>query len=138
LIIAAIGILIGLVVWLCKEEDKEAEALKAANEALKSAEEAYNTAATAAQNFKEAVSDYSEAIEGIKELEAGTKEMADAVEDANEKAMKLIETYGLWGKFDYGANGEIIIDKGALADAEQELETRESKAKAGLASARVH
>jgi hypothetical protein len=35
-------------VLLCQKEDKEAEALKAANEALKAAEENYNTAATAA------------------------------------------------------------------------------------------
>jgi hypothetical protein len=64
--------------------------------------------------------------------------MADAVEDANEKAMKLIETYGLWGDFEYGANGEIIIDEDALAEAEREVEARESKAKGALASARMH
>jgi hypothetical protein len=47
--------------------------------------------------------------------------MAAAVEEANKKARELIETYGLWNDYTYGANGEIIINDEALQEVEARL-----------------
>ena len=126
LIIAAVAALAVLIYAVATAEDAETKALKQANEQLENSKNAYDTAKEAAENFKAEIADYQDALNGLQELTAGTQEMADAVEDANKKARELIETYGLFnsGDWRYGSNGEIIINKQALDEAQIEYDNR--------------
>jgi chromosome segregation ATPase len=138
LIVAIVAALIALIWALVTAEDAETKALKAANEQLEASKNAYDRARDAAANFKEEVSDYEDALNGLKELTAGTEEMADAVEEANKKARKLIETYGLFGQYSYGANGEIIFDEGVLDGVERSLNSKEKQAEVNYYGAKIN
>ena len=75
--------------------------------------ERYNELTTSVNEFKTAVSEYNDALKALEELDKGTEEYAQALEDANAKAKELIETYKLFGDYEY-KDGLIKIDKDAL------------------------
>ena len=103
------------------------EANRAAEKELK---ESANSVQTLTDRYKElkneynelktAIEDYNNAYNAFKELESGAEGYAEALENANDKARALIETYGLEGKWSYDANGAIVFDEGALDMAEAE------------------
>lgn len=101
------------------------EANRAAEKELK---ESANSVQTLTDRYKElkneynelktAIEDYNNAYNAFKELESGAEGYAEALENANDKARALIETYGLEGKWSYDTNGAIVFDEGALDMAE--------------------
>lgn len=104
---------------------KIVEANRAAEKELK---ESANSVQTLTDHYKElkneynelktAIEDYNNAYNAFKELESGAEGYAEALENANDKARALIETYGLEGKWSYDTNGAIVFDEGALDMAE--------------------
>lgn len=104
---------------------KIVEANRAAEKELK---ESANSVQTLTDRYKElkneynelktAIEDYNNAYNAFKELESGAEGYAEALENANDKARALIETYGLEGKWSYDTNGAIVFDEGALDMAE--------------------
>ena len=122
--LAAFVAIAGLVVFGIM---KIIEANRAAEKELK---ESANSVQTLTDHYKElkneynelksAIEDYNSAYNAFKELESGAEGYAEALENANDKARALIETYGLEGKWSYDTNGAIVFDEGALDMAEAE------------------
>ena len=66
------------------------------------------------KDFKSAISEYDDGINAIKELTEGTTEYVDAIEEANAKTLKLIETYGMFNDWSRGKDGLIELDPDAI------------------------
>lgn len=115
----AIGLIVGAMYALVKaynaDSDAAAEAAKAAKEATKEFEETKKNA----DDLKRSVSDYSTATNSLKKLKAGTEEYSEALKDANDKALALIESLKLYGQYTY-ENGQIVINPEALEKAQME------------------
>lgn len=104
------------------EGEKKEEAL---GESINQLTGELNAAKEAAEGFKEATSDYQDSVDAIDELTKGTQEYKKAVEEANEKARELIETYGL-KQSDYKLNAEgiIEIDENVLQEKQAQFDKR--------------
>lgn len=88
-----------------------AEAEKMLNEELDQTKEEYS-------QFTSLQTGYEDAINKTKELTKGTAEYNEALLNANEQAMQLIEKYDLMGQYHF-ENGVIVFDEGALEEAQQ-------------------
>ena len=97
--------------------DKE---LKESTDSVQTLTDRYKELKNEYNELKTAIEDYNNAYNAFKELESGAEGYAEALENANDKARALIETYGLEGKWSYDANGAIVFDEGALDMAEAE------------------
>lgn len=128
LIIAGIAALVAVTYLLVTAEDAETAALKRSQEALQQSKENYDSAKESVESFKSSLSDYNEGLKGLEDIKGKSDELRKAVEELNAKALELIETYGLFGKFSYGKFGEIIIDQDALGDVEAQLLENEKRA----------
>lgn len=109
--IAAVGVGIYALV---KAYNADADAAKAAAERLADATEAYENCKMAAEDFKKSIEDYNEAKNAIKDLTSDMEGFKDAVDEANEKARELIETYGLYDKWSFDEQGVIQINQDEL------------------------
>lgn len=126
-VVAALGAFIAIAGLVVFGIMKIVEANRAAEKELK---ESSNSVQTLTDHYKElkneynelktAIEDYNNAYNAFKELESGAEGYAEALENANDKARALIETYGLEGKWSYNANGAIVFDEGALDRAKAE------------------
>ena len=124
-VVAALGAFVAIAGLVVFGIMKIIEANRAAEKELK---ESANSVQTLTDHYKElkneynelksAIEDYNSAYNAFKELESGAEGYAEALENANDKARALIETYGLEGKWSYDANGAIVFDEGALDMAE--------------------
>ena len=94
-----------------KELKESADSVQTLTDHYKELKNEYN-------ELKTAIEDYNSAYNAFKELESGAEGYAEALENANDKARALIETYGLEGKWSYDTNGAIVFDEGALDMAE--------------------
>ena len=95
--------------------DKE---LKESTDSVQTLTDRYKELKNEYNELKTAIEDYNNAYNAFKELESGAEGYAEALENANDKARALIETYGLEGKWSYDTNGAIVFDEGALDMAE--------------------
>lgn len=124
-VVAALGAFVAIAGLVVFGIMKIVEANRAADKELK---ESANSVQTLTDRYKElkneynslktAIEDYNNAYNAFKELESGAEGYAEALENANDKARALIETYGLEGKWSYDTNGAIVFDEGALDMAE--------------------
>lgn len=124
-VVAALGAFVAIAGLVVFGIMKIVEANRAAEKELK---ESANSVQTLTDHYKElkneynelktAIEDYNNAYNAFKELESGAEGYAEALENANDKARALIETYGLEGKWSYDTNGAIVFDEGALDMAE--------------------
>lgn len=124
-VVAALGAFVAIAGLVVFGIMKIVEANRAAEKELK---ESSNSVQTLTDHYKElkneynslktAIEDYNNAYNAFKELESGAEGYAEALENANDKARALIETYGLEGKWSYDTNGAIVFDEGALDMAE--------------------
>lgn len=133
-IAAAVGVAIYAIV---KAYNAEAEALETANKALEESTNAYNNATNAANKFKDAVKDYQDGIKSLEDFTGTQTEFNQALEESNKKARELIETYGLFDKYNV-VNGAIVIDEDALKEIENKQNDIVRKAKIGQMSAEIH
>ena len=114
--------------WFAHED-----AANKAREAAERATESYQKVSQKAETFKEVVSDWKDAREGLRGLQKGTEEYAEALENANQKAKELIETYGLFGQYDY-VNGVIQINDQALKEIQSQYNKEASLAEYNMYS----
>lgn len=126
-VVAALGAFVaitGLVVFgIMKivEANRAAEKeLKESTDSVQTLTDHYKELKNEYNELKTAIEDYNNAYNAFKELESGAEGYAEALENANDKARALIETYGLEGKWSYDTNGAIVFDEGALDMAEAE------------------
>jgi uncharacterized coiled-coil DUF342 family protein len=112
LLVAAASIT-AAVKWWNKDADKLKEAQEQLENATKRAEESQNRY----NEMKDNISNYNDAKKGIDELTKGTLEFDEAVADANQKALKLLETYKNLS-YEIDENGVIQIDEDSLKAAQ--------------------
>lgn len=117
--VAIIGALTVAVIAGVKAWNKDADAMKAANERLADATEAYKKCKQAAEDFKQTVEEYNTAKDAVKELTSEMEGFKEAVEEANEKARELIETNKLYNDWSYDEKGVIQIDPNKLKEIQE-------------------
>lgn len=88
--------IVGLILVIKKVVDwwnKDANALKEAQEATKKAKEEFDNAKSAYDNLKSSIEDYNSALDAINKLTKGTTEWKQAIQEANEKVIDLLDSY---------------------------------------------
>jgi hypothetical protein len=141
---AALLILVGIVklitmafeAWKASTPEGKLEAAKEATEAMAIAAQ---DATTAYKELLDTISGYDSAVAALENLEVGTQEFTNALITANEKAWELIDTYGLiqGPDWDYGKNGEIIINDSAKNRITKEANERREDAVVAASAATV-
>jgi TP901 family phage tail tape measure protein len=116
------------VIWASvKAYNADADAAEAAAEQVENLTDRYNELNEAASNLKDTISDYDDAIDALADLDKRTDEYAESLEEANEKAKELIETYGLFDDWSM-KNGLITINQDALDSVLAEAEDKVNNA----------
>lgn len=140
-IYAALALAVGAVVAIGKvlydQYHADAQGAKEAAEQAEVLTERYEELKNKAQELNNAIADYQDAQKALGELEKGTDEYAAALENANEKARELIETYGLWDSYDF-KNGVITIDPKALEDAQKAADDAANKARTQMYQGEIY
>lgn len=140
-IYAALALAIGAVVAIGKllydQYHADAQGAKEAAEQAKVLTERYEELKNKAQELNDAIADYQDARDALADLEKGTDEYAAALENANNKAKELIETYGLWDNYEY-KDGVITIDPKALEDAQKEAEQAVDQAQTQMYQGQIY
>lgn len=81
--------------------------------------------------LKEAIADYQDVYDAFSEMSVSAEGYAEKLEEVNEKARELIDTYNLQGQWHYDKNGAIAFDEGALdniqAQKRQQIDQTESR-----------
>ena len=130
--VAITGLLVAGTYSLLKAEREKEKLLKEATGAYEQITEKvsnltsrYSELTTEVNNFKDAISNYQEGIDALKTLDTNTEDYKEKLKEVNDEAKNLIETFGLWGQYDY-TGGVITFKEGALENAikQQEKEIR--------------
>lgn len=119
---AVIGTVVGVGYALVKAYNADADAAKEAAERSKETADAAQEAKEAYEVLKETLDGYDTAVEKMKDLTVGTEEYTEALKEANEEAMALIEANGdLAKKATRNAQGliEFRDEDGNLIDRKQ-------------------
>ena len=132
-IAAAAAIIIGTVALVVHEMNKAERAVEKAKQTASELKQNYETVKAAQEEFNNQATTYENARDSVDKLIIGTEEYANAVRDANEAAMQLLETnknlaYEI-------KDGQVIIDEESLKQqkevAQQNLEYAQAAKMAG-------
>ena len=94
-----------------------------ANEGAKAMAEAYSKATESFNKLKDSIESYGNALESLHKLTEGTNEYKQALFDANEQALALIQSHaGL--KYYIDSNGLIVFAEGELDRIEEESQQK--------------
>ena len=131
----AVAVVAGVKAW-----NKDADAMKAANEQMDAAVDRFNKLNEEAKQLKETLEDYNEALKNIEEMTTATEGFEEALADANAKAKELIETYGLYGEGDwsYGDKGQIVISDEAQARIQAQADQKAHTAERQMYGAKIY
>ena len=114
-VVGAVTLLVGIFKAL-QETSPEAKLAKATEEAKK-AEEAYKQASQRVEELKENIESLEDAYEAVKKVTTGAEDLANAIKNANEEALKLLNTYPELQQYTtVGENGLIQISKKGLEE----------------------
>lgn len=132
----------GLVVAIKKyQEAQNADAIAADNAATaaRNLAEAYNEAKSSYEEMISAMNNYQSARDGLDSLTKGTQEYNEALKEANRQALELIQNYPqFFSPDDYSwQDGELIIDEGAMRNAQLEQQAIMDKAYAASTMANL-
>ena len=117
--LAAIAVAIGAITIATKIYNKEQTQADEAKKNAQAMAETYETVKDKYDQMKNTISSYEDAVTGIKKLTEGTTEFKEAVSQANQEALELIENYeGL--KYSTDENGLINIDKKSLEEVQKQ------------------
>ena len=127
-VLGAAAVAIGLVYSALTKEQRAADE---AAESAKNLENAYESAKEAHLAFKETLGKYNEEKEALKDLVYGTEEYKEALKQANETALELIETNQyLKDKYYFDDKGAIQFADNALEEVEAQKEQTRNQAEA--------
>lgn len=90
---AAIAALVAIIAIQIKKYNEVAEAEKQAAETAQSLTDAYNDTKQAFEELIKTIEEYNGAKTALEELTEGTKEWKEKIQEANEKANELLNTY---------------------------------------------
>ena len=102
-------------------------AAKKAEETANAMKATYETVASAEQEFRSNLDTYASGVDSLENLTKGTEEYKDAVRNANNEAIKLLNTYKNL-KYEINDEGLIVIDETDLLNAKRESLEKETKA----------
>lgn len=127
---AIITIVVAVVNAISDAYNKDAIAAEKAAATAQALKEAYEETKQAYEDMIAAMEEYKTAREGLDSLTEGTEEYKAALEEANRAALELINNHPeLFSEDDYKwENGQLIIDEGAMEQAQQKMSTRETTA----------
>ena len=139
-VVAALAVLTVAVVAGVKAWNKDADAMKAANEQMDAAVDRFNKLNEEAKQLKETLEGYNEALKNIENMTTATEGFEEALESANAKAKELIETYGLYGEGDwsYGDKGQIVISDEAQARIQAQADQKAHTAEKQMYGAKIY
>lgn len=139
-VVAALALLTVAVVAGVKAWNKDADAMKAANEQMDAAIDRFNKLNEEAKQLKETLEGYNDALKEIENMTTATEGFEAALESANAKAKELIETYGLYGEGDwsYGDKGQIIISDEAQARIQAQADQKAHTAERQMYGAKIY
>ena len=108
------------------------------NRTVERSSEALNKAQEKFQTLQDTLSGYKDATSQMEGLTEGTVEFYNALIEANERALELIDSLGLVAGVDYGVgpNGQIVIKEEALEDAMYDKQREVFRAQGAKASAK--
>ena len=109
LIIAALAALALIIYNVVDAYNDEANAAKRATERAKELKEAYEETKEAADNLKSSIDKYKDAKNAMAGLHKDTVEYKEALLEANEQALALLETYDNLAQFAYRNNDGLIV-----------------------------
>lgn len=124
--LAVIG-LIAEIKILTDEYNKLSNAAENASNNARDAINNYEQVAAKASELKSSIDSFEESEEYLQNLTGSTEELKQALEDTNNKAKELIETYGLYGQYTM-QGGVIKFNEGVLENLEKESSLRERRA----------
>ena len=140
----AIAAVVTVVVVAIKHYEKEAKAAEKAAKAHKAVADAATETAEAYEKLKNTISGFEETAKNLSELTKGTLEYKEALIEANDKAIELIQTNSLLEGVDYHYNDDGLIEinpnslqqaqKNALQN-EMQMQANANRAKAAANSA---
>ena len=124
--LAVVG-LIAEIKILTDEYNKLSNAAENASNNARDAINNYEKVSAKASELKSSIEGFKESEEYLANLTGSTEELKQALEDTNNKAKELIETYGLYGQ--YTTEGGVIkFNEGVLENLEKEASLRERRA----------
>lgn len=118
--------------------NKDAKAAEEASKSAAKAAEMYQNTRAKYEELKSTVSGYQDQIKAISEMTKGTLEWKEAINAANEEALKLIDTYDI---LDYSVNKEtglIEFGEGAIEAAQAKEFSNMTRAQRASLSADVY
>lgn len=119
-LIAAIGAVTGGLVLLYRKMTETSRAAEEAAESAKKLTDQYNKLKESYDNFKAQAKDYKAIVKSLKDLTKGTAEYREAIDQANEKALELIESNQELQKYAYrNAEGLITFKDNKLNEVQQ-------------------
>ena len=127
-------------VWTAvRAYESEAEAAKRATEAVKLQREALNQIKTEYDELKSAIEDHKNAQDAIKDLTKGTQEWRDAVNEANQSVLELMQTFPELADAIDNVDGQLIIDtdSDAFEEFQKKQEERLNEAQRDLYTAEI-
>lgn len=127
-IAAAIGLLVLAIKGLVNWWNKDANALKEAQQATEEAKSSFESAKSSYEDLISSIEDHNDAVESIKALTEGTTEFKQAVQEANEKVIQLLDSYPQLAQY---INKDQKSGLLAISKAGQEAILKEENAKVG-------
>jgi hypothetical protein len=124
-------VIVAIVQAVDKWKNGTENAAKAAKKGAADAAEAFKKVNEEYNNLKQNITDYKDIRTSMAELTKGTQEYADALFEANEKALELIKNHGDL-KYTIDSDGLIVFEDGEL-ERVQKLQAQE-RAEAQAAS----
>ena len=115
-IVVAAGVTAAAIWGVVKANEAEKEAAENAAESLSILNDRYNQLSSSVDNFKSKISSYKEGLVALSELEKGTEEYRKKLEETNQVAKDLIETYGLFNDYQI-INDKIVLNPDAVHEA---------------------
>ena len=108
---AAAAAIVVVGIWnMVKAKDAEEHAVKRATEATKLQKEALNQVRTEYDELKKSIEDYKNAQNAIESLTKGTQEWRDAINDANQSVLELMQKYPELASAISNIDGQLILD----------------------------
>jgi len=137
ILVAAIAAFVAACKFAYEAYNADAIAAEKSAKAAANLTNAYNEATQAYEDLKNTISNYEEGLNALKELTKGTQEYRDALIEANNAAMALIENGDL-NATDYQWEGDqLIIDEEAITQAQANAQSQMLQAQAAMRMGQV-
>lgn len=134
LVAALIGVAIAVNAGNKAQNDKEEEEAKKTQKYANTVSEAYDKVRESYENLKKSLEDYNSAQEAIGKLQKGTLEWKQAIQEANQQVIELLDQYPQLAKYIDNIDGRLTIS----AEGQQALLAEQGQRVATLANIKTN